>query len=123
MQLKLLITSVASTDYTIGYGLNVLFDQTKLYRAGQVPLRVSLVDAVGGNVSSAQVPLTVRRITRAASTGTPYSVATDFVVPFDARTRTYGGDVRTNKLPAGTYTVEFTAGADPEIHRVTVRIK
>jgi hypothetical protein len=81
------------------------------------------VDAAGKNVSSAQLPVTVRRIPRVAGTGTLYSVATSFLVPFDAKLRSYGRDVKTNKLPGGIYTVEFTAGADPELHRVTIQIK
>jgi hypothetical protein len=116
-------TAAASVAYVVGYGLQELFAQTTLYRAGPLPLRVTLQDAAGKNVSSAQIAVIVRRLTRVAGSGTPYSIDVNLQVPFDARSRTYGGDVRTSKLPGGTYTVEFTAGADPEVHRVTIRIK
>ena len=113
--------ATATVDYAVGYGLKALFAQTTPYRLGQtIPLQVQLVDAAGTNLSSAAITVRVRRVTRVSDGAVfPLTVA----VPFDAKTKSYGGKVESKGLPAGTYEIEVVAGADPFVHKVRVTLK
>jgi hypothetical protein len=114
-------SATTEADYTVGYGLKTLFAQATPYRLGQtIPLQVQLVDAAGTNLSSATVVVSARRVTRVSDgAGFPLNVA----VPFDAKTKSYGGKVESKGLPAGTYEIELVAGADPFVQTVRVTLK
>jgi hypothetical protein len=77
-------------------------------------LQVQLVDAAGTNLSSAAIAVSVRRVTRVSDgAGFPLNIA----VPFDTKTKSYGGKVGSKGLPAGTYEIELAAGADPFVQK------
>jgi hypothetical protein len=114
-------SATANAEYTVGYGLRALFMQTTPYRIGQnIPLQVQLVDAAGTNLSSAAIAVSVRRVTR-ISDGASFPL--NVVMPFDTKTKSYGGKVESKGLPAGTYEIELVAGADPFIQKVRVTLK
>ena len=113
-------TSAASVDYTVGYGLKPLFSQTSAFRAGStVSFQLQLVNASGANLSSPGVVVTARRITRV---GTGSALPLNITVPYDAKSKSYGGKVNTKGLAAGIYEIELVAGADPFVHKVRITL-
>jgi hypothetical protein len=114
-------SATTTADYSVGYGLRTLFAQTTPYRIGQtIPLQVQIVDAAGTNLSSPAVAVSAQRVTR-LSDGASFPL--NGVMPFDAKTRAYGGKVESKGMSAGTYEIEVVAGADPFVHKVRVTLK
>jgi uncharacterized protein involved in high-affinity Fe2+ transport len=99
-----------------------LYDQAKANNIGStVPVKVQLVNAVGTNLSAAATVVTVTGLSPSpvpgkAPTGT-------FTFTTFNQGPGYQVNVKTTSYPAGTYTLKFTAGADPTTHTVTFMVR
>jgi hypothetical protein len=114
-------TTAAQADYTVGYGVKALYDETRAFKAGSaVALQVILVDASGRNVSSPGIAVSARKLTRVEDGWTmPLSLS----LPFVAKSSSYGGKVDTGSLSAGTYEVELQAAGDAGVLKVRFILK
>jgi hypothetical protein len=121
-----------SVAYSVGYGVRALYDQTKAVKSGAtVPIKVSLCDAGGGNVSTSAITLHAVGVVL-ASTSAPGALDDagnanpDSDFRFDPTLGVGGGyifNLKTTGLVTGTYRLRFTAGNDPIIHVVEFQVK
>ncbi len=108
-------TSSASTTYAVGYAVKVLFDRYIPYKRGSVvPIVVQLADARGANVSAAPIALTNAKVNGRLA-------AQQF--KFTPILGVYYLNLNTTGFAAGSYTLEFTAGADAGVHSVQFIVK
>ena len=110
-------SATASTSYSVGYAVKVLFDRFIPYKRGSVvPIVLQLADARGTNVSAAAIALTSVTINGKAATAAQQP-------KFVALVRSYGVNLNTTSFAPGTYTLAFKAGADPAVHSVPFIVK
>lgn len=116
-------------NYTVGYGLVVLFDQTRAHKSGStVPIKVRLVDANGANVSSASIVLraiSVIQISTQASTTLEDSGESnpDLDFRYDASLDGYVFNLKTTGYTTGSYLLSFVAGAATTPYSVGFQIR
>jgi hypothetical protein len=107
-------------DYTVGYGILALYDQSKAHKAGStVPIKVRLVDANGNNVSSpALLPhaVSVIQVSSQASNefGDSGNSNPDHDFRYDVSFEGYLFNLKTTGFGTGSYLLNFTVG-DPAI--------
>jgi hypothetical protein len=123
------LASPSSVNYTVGFGIQVLFDQTKAHKAGStVPIKIRLIDVNGANVSSAG------RIVHAVSvvqTGSQASTVLedagnadpDFDFRYDAQLAGYVFNLQTKGYTTGTYQLNFIAAGGAVIYSVQFQIR
>ena len=124
-------TGMASVNYSVGYNICVLYDQTKSVKSGAVfPIKVSLCDSNGIDVSSSAIVLHATGVflvsTLAGLPESPGNANPDADFRFDSTLGTTGGyifNLSTGGLASGTYTLQFTAGSDPTPHSVGFGVK
>jgi hypothetical protein len=124
--------SQAAVSYSVGFGVCVLYDQTKGHKSGStIPIKVQLCDAAGGNVSSSAITVTATSVVL-VSTEAPIEIEDsgnanpDHDFRFDAGLGGSGGYVFNLKLTGygqGTYAMTFLAAGDATPHTVTFRVK
>lgn len=113
-----------SVPYTVSFGINVLFDQTKAHKSGStVPIKIQLVDALGQNVSSpillVQAVSLIQIATTAAETINDAGNSNpDANFRFNSSIGGYIFNLKTTGLHTGTYRLGFTVGADRATHTV-----
>lgn len=122
--------SASSTvNYTVGYGVEALFDQTKVHKSGStVPIKIRLVDANGANVSTpALLPhaISVIQVSIQASTefGDAGNSNPDFDFRYDADLGGYIFNLQTTGFGTGTYVLNFTAGSPQPVYSVGFQIR
>ena len=119
----------SNVSYTVGYGISVLFDQTKAHKAGStVPVKIRLTDAAGLNVSSAGTvvhAVSVIQIGSQASTMLEDSGNSnpDFDFRFDPDSASYIFNLQTKGYRTGTYRLNFIAGSGAVIYSVQFQVR
>lgn len=118
-----------SVNYTVGYGVQILFDQTKAHKAGStVPIKIRLVDASGVNVSAAA---TLLHATSVVQTGAQASTVLedagnanpDFDFRYDAALAGYVFNLQTKGYTTGTYRLNFVAAGGAVIYSVQFQVR
>jgi hypothetical protein len=120
-------TAAQAATYTVGYAINPLYDQTKVYKSGStVPIKLQLLDAGGGNRSAPGVVVHAVAV---------YQISTGANGPLDDagnanpdRNFRYDGgqyvfNLKTTGFNTGTYALSFTVSGDPVIHTVQFQVR
>ena len=114
----------ASTSAPLGqdvaYAIELLYDPTKAGKARSV-VKLELQDAAQNNLSSSAITLTVDGLSPSPAPGTP--PAGNFTFQASRKGASYQLLINTKTYPAGTYTLSFTAGADPTTHTASFAVK
>jgi hypothetical protein len=119
----------ASVNYTVGFGIEALFDQTKAHKAGStVPVKIRLLDADGLNVSSAGTvvhALSVVQIGSQASTFAEDSGNSnpDFDFRYDQTLEGYIFNLQTKGYTTGTYQLNFIAASGGVVYSVRFQVR
>jgi hypothetical protein len=110
-------SATMAINYTVGYGVVALYDQTKTHKAGStVPIKIRLVDANVANVSSSTiVPHALSVIQVSSQVSSEFSDAgnsnPDFDFRYDSALGGYIFNLKTTGLATGTYLLSFSAGS------------
>ena len=124
--------SPQSVAYAVGFGISVLYDQTKAAKSGSViPIKLQLVDALGHNVSSAGLVVHAASLVQIATSASEVindagNANPDVNFRFDSSLGTGGGyifNLKTTGLSTGTYKLGFIVGADPSIYWVQFAVR
>jgi hypothetical protein len=124
--------ATASVDYAVGYGICLLYDQTKAVHSGAtVPIKLTLCDAAGVNQSSPDITLSAVGVTEISSGApgvldTPGNSQPDNNFRFDPDVADGGGyhfNLSTEGLATGTYVLSFMASGDPTVHLAQFQVK
>jgi DNA-binding beta-propeller fold protein YncE len=102
----------------VGNKVRSLLDQSKAYRAGStIPIKVQMLDANDQNISTSNLPLTVRGLRRIGNS-TSFAVADagnsspDSGFRYENGAGRYIYNLQTKGLSTGKYILSFYAGAD-----------
>lgn len=121
--------ATALYGYTVGYKVALLFDQGKAHKLGSiVPIKLQRCAANGNNESSAGAVVMANQLEKQDSTvvGTPTDAGNanpDSNFRFDTSLGGYIYNLSTKSLSAGTWVLNYTAGADPAVHTVRFDVK
>jgi hypothetical protein len=121
--------ATAAVTYQVTYALCLLYDPSKAKNRGATyPLKVSLCDAAGANLSSAAVALTATGLRRVSDqiSGVVEDAGQanpDQGFRWDAALGGYVYNVATAALATGTWALRFTASGDPIPHEVLLQVK
>ena len=120
-------TATQSVTYTVAYNHCVLFDASKAHKSGStIPIKLTLCDAAGANVSSASVPLIATAVFL-VSNNAPGPLADSGNANPDLQFRFTDGfyifNLSLKNFATGTYALAFTAGSDPTTHVVQFQVK
>ena len=123
--------SPEQVSYTVGFGISVLYDQTKAAKSGStIPIKLQLVDALGHNVSSATLvvhAVSLIQITTSASETINDAGNSNPDANFRFDSSLAGGgyifNLKTTGLTTGTYRLGFTTDGDPGIHYVQFAVR
>ena len=111
------------------YVIERLYDSTKTKKSGSAyPIKVSLRNGAGQNVSSPSIVLHAVSVTQASTnavgplddTGTANP---DFDFRYDASLAGYIFNLSTKGISTGTYNLNFTVGSDPTPYSVPFAVK
>jgi hypothetical protein len=122
-------SSPSVVNYTVGFGIEVLFDQTKAHKSGStVPIKIRLVDANGANVSSVSTvvhAVSVVLIATQASTvlDDAGNSNPDFDFRYDPALGGYIFNLKTTGYGTGTYQLNFIAGNNPTVYSVQFQVR
>ena len=113
------------------YGICALYDQTRSVNSGATfPIKVYLCDGNGIDVSSSGIVLHATAVTNVSGYSgpveSPGNANPDNDFRFDITQGPTGGyifNLSTTGLTSGTYSLQFTAGADPTSHFVNFGVK
>lgn len=114
-------TSSASVDYSVGYGIDLLFDASQVKKAGStIPVRLALTDALGHDVSSSTID--VRAV------GVDGGPANDSGGANANGLFRYAGDgyvfnLSTKGLAPGHHVLTISATGDPLVHTIEFSLK
>jgi len=120
-------TSQKSVSYSVSYGINPLFDQTKANNSGStVPIKLELTNAANLNQSSSSIVVTALSITRisdnaAGALQAPGNSNPDFNFRYEGGS--YAFNLKTTGYASGTYLLSFKAGNDPVVHTIQFKVK
>jgi probable HAF family extracellular repeat protein len=125
-------TTSVTSSYSVAFAFSPLYDQTRAVRSGAVlPVKLYLGDAHGADVSSSATTVHAVGVAR-ISTNAPGALEDagnanpDNNFRFDATLGPTGGyifNLSTRGYATGTYSLSFTAGADPTVHVVQFQVK
>jgi hypothetical protein len=109
---------------SVTYGINVLFDQTKVRHAGStIPIQLQLTDSFGNNLSTAGVGVHALYMVAASNPNVQLPVQSPGNSQpgnnFTLNRGTYNFNLKTTGLASDTYTLYFSVDGDPIIHSVT----
>ena len=120
-------TAAQLCPYTVSYRISYPYDTTKASKsASAVPIRVGLTDYAGNNVGAASVTLTARSVTDTATGTSVAPTSPGNSNPgqvFDSSAAGYLYVLKTKGYQPGPYTLDFTAGADPNTHHAPFVIR
>lgn len=122
-------TASSTVNYTVGYGISVLFDQTKAHKSGStVPIKIRLVDANGANLSSATTVVHAVSVYQIASQATTVlddagSANPDFNFRYDAGLGGYIFNLKTTGYGTGSYRLSFVVGNSPTVYSVDFQVR
>lgn len=125
------LSSSATLAQQIAYNICVLYDQTRSVNGGATfPIKLYLCDVNGNDVSSSTIVLHATAVTNvsgyAGPVQSPGSANPDNDFRYDSTQGPTGGyifNLSTTGLFTGTYSLQFTAGADPTTHAVNFGVK
>ncbi|MFL6210211.1 MAG: right-handed parallel beta-helix repeat-containing protein [Pyrinomonadaceae bacterium] len=120
-------TAAQSATYTVGYAINPLYDQTKVYKSGStVPIKLQLIDAGGVNRSAPGVVVHAVAVYQ-ISTGANGMLDDAGNANPDLNFRYDGGlyvfNLKTTGFDTGTYALSFTVSGDPLIHTMQFQVR
>jgi Tol biopolymer transport system component len=120
-------TAQKSVNYTVAYGVNLLFDQTKANKSGStIPIKLELVNAAGVNQSASSILVSALSVVR-VSDNAPGALAapgnSNPDLDFKYASGSYQFNLKTTGYATGTYLLSFKAGNDPVIHTVQFQLK
>jgi hypothetical protein len=115
----------------IAYGICVLYDQTRSVNSGATfPIKLYLCDGSGNDVSSSSIVVHATAVTNISGYSglveSPGNANPDNDFRYDSAQGPAGGyifNLATSGLATGTYSLQFTAGADPTQHAVNFGVK
>ena len=122
-------TSSTTVNYTVGYGIQALYDQTRAHKSGStIPIKIRLVDANGVNVSSPSLlphAVSVVQVSSQASTefGDAGNSNPDFDFRYDAALGGYIFNLQTTGMGTGSYLLNFIAGSPTPVYSVGFQIR
>jgi hypothetical protein len=121
-----------SVSYTVSYGIQVLFDQSRAAKSGStIPIKIGMMDANGTNMSSLAVVLhavSVVQISTSASVtlDDAGNANPDFDFRYDSSLAATGGyifNLKTTGYGTGSYLLNYTVGGDPNLHSVQFQVR
>ena len=121
--------SPVTVNYTVNFGILVLFDQTKAHKSGSaVPIKIRLVDANGVNLSGAGTVLdavSVMQVSSQANTTLDDAGSSnpDFDFRYDASVGGYIFNLKTTGFGTGTYRLSFVAGGTGTQYNVDFQVR
>jgi hypothetical protein len=123
-------SSTKTADYTVGYRICALFDQTRSYRIGStIPVKLQICDATGANVSAQGRTVVATTLVKKDSQASP-TLATasgnanpDNNFRYDAGLVGYIYNLSTKGLATGTWVLSFTVTGDPTTHTVQFDVR
>jgi hypothetical protein len=122
-------TAPSVVNYTVNFGIEVLFDQTKAHKSGStVPIKFRLVDANGGNVSSAATVVHAVSVVQTGSQASPVvddagNANPDLDFRYDAALGGYIFNLKTTGYGTGSYVLNFVAGNGANIYSIGFQIR
>ena len=113
--------------YNVTYAICLEYDQAAAHKAGSVvPIKFSLCDASGANVSAASIVVTATGVTQ-VSTSAPGPLEDAGSANPDNEFRFTGGsytfNLKTTGMTTGSYKLTFTATGDPLPHDVLFQVR
>jgi len=125
------VGSTGNLTENVSYSICVLYDQTRSVNSGATfPIKLYLCDSSGNDVSSSSVALHASQVTNVSGLSgpveSPGSANPDNDFRFDSTLGPTGGyifNLGTAGLATGTYSLQFSAGADPLAHAVNFGVK
>ena len=121
--------SPTSVNYTVKFGVTVLFDQTKAHKSGStVPIKIRLVDANGANVSSASTVVHAVSVIQTSSQASTVlddagNSNPDFDFRYDAGLDGYIFNLKTTGYGTGSYLLNYVAGSSPTVYSVGFQVR
>jgi hypothetical protein len=121
-----------SLQQAIVYGVNALYDQTKVHKSGStIPIKLQLLDGLGVNVSAPSIVVTALTVTRVSDSATGAlddsgNSNPDYNFRYDASLGDAGGyvfNLSTKGFSTGQYRVFFQAGEDKSQHSVDFQVR
>jgi hypothetical protein len=118
-----------SVNYTIIYGLNVLFDQTKAAKSGStVPIKIRLVDANGVDVSSTAMIVHAVSVVQTGSQASPLvedagNANPDLDFRYDQSLDGYIFNLKTTGYGTGSYLLNFVVGNGATIYSIGFQVR
>ena len=119
----------ATVKYTVGYGVIVLFDQTKAAKSGStIPIKIELVDAKGVNVSSPTRLVHAVSVVQISSQSSPVlqdagSANPDYDFRYDAGLGGYIFNLQTTGFASGSYLLNFIAAGGSSTYSVGFQVR
>jgi hypothetical protein len=114
---------------TVGYGICFLYDSNVAKKSGSTyPIKVSLCDASGRNLSAPSIVLHAVGVTQTsanipASLDDSGNANPDFDFRYDSALGGYIFNLSTSGYKTGSYRLNFTAGNDPVVHSAPFAVK
>ncbi len=118
--------SIQTVNYTVGYDVVALFDQTKAHNSGStIPIKLKLVDANGVNRSAPGIQLTAVRVDPGnLPAQSPGNSNPANMFSFDSSSQSYQYNLKSEKTwTAGTYRLIFRIAGDPVEHSISFNIR
>lgn len=121
-----------TVSYVVAYGVCLLYDPARAKNSGSVfPVKVSVCDAGGQNLSNAALGVTGVGIVKVSDAtpailDSPGNANPDGNFRFDPTLGAGGGyvfNLSTAGLTSGTYAVSFVIRGDPTVHNVQIGLK
>jgi hypothetical protein len=118
-----------TVNYTVGFGIQVLFDQTKAHKSSStVPIKIRLVDANGMNISSASTVIHATTVVQTGSQASPIledagNANPDYDFRYDQGLDGYIFNLKTTGYETGTYQLSFIAGNSSVIYLVGFQVR
>jgi len=122
-------TNSSSIAYNVGYGVCVLYDQTRAVRSGAtMPIKLQLCNSAGGNVSTPALTVHAVSITRTSDNASEDiedagNADPDDNFRYDAAIAGYIFNLKTTGFATGTYALAFSVTGDPVQHVVHFQVR
>lgn len=122
-------TSSTTVNYTVGYGVAALYDQTRAHKSGStVPIKIQLVDANGANVSSASLIVHAASVIQTSSQASTVlddagESNPDFDFRYDAELNGYIYNLKTTGFGTGSYSLNFSVGLSSTLYSVAFQVR
>lgn len=125
-------TAAQTAEYTVAYKICLLYNPAKVAKKGStIPIKIQLCDSGDINMSSSSIALTAQGITQTSTaTSGPVEDAgnanPDNNFRHDPTLGTGGGyiyNLSTQPLAKGSYTLDFTVGADTAVYHLPFQVQ